>query len=122
MAVGPGAASNPDEIRPGVPRVSPLRAEAVAARQAATSAAAALATLPSIEPAEPIPTYREPEGLSAIDEPGASDDEPALPDEARAREAQASAAPTSPLESQADQVLEVRFGGAAPDRLVLAMR
>src|SRR4029079_12678655 len=53
--------------------------------------------------------------------PGASDDEPALPDEARAREAQASAAPTSPLESLADQVLEVRFGGAAPDRLVLAM-
>jgi hypothetical protein len=114
VAVGPGAAPNPDEIRPGVPRVSPLRAEAVAA-------AAAVATLPSIEPAEPIPTYREPEGLSAIDEPGASDDEPALPDEARAREAQASAAPTSPLESLADQVLEVRFGGAAPDRLVLAM-
>jgi DNA polymerase III subunit alpha len=114
VAVGPGASPNPDEIRPGVPRVSPLRAEAVAA-------AAAVVTLPSIEPAEPIPTYREPEGLSAIDEPGASDDEPALPDEARAREAQASAAPTSPLESLADQVLEVRFGGAAPDRLVLAM-
>ena len=114
IAVGPGAPPNPDEIRPGVPRVSPLRADAVAA-------AVAVATLPSIEPAEPIPTYREPASLSAIEEPGASDDEPALPDEARAREAQASAAPTSQLESQPDQVLEVRFGGAAPDRLVLAM-
>jgi len=97
VAVGPGRAPAADEIRPGVPRVSPLRAEAVAA------------AMPPIEPAEPIPTYV------------GDDDEPALPDEARAREAQASAAPTPQIESQPDQVLHVRFGGAAPDRLVLAM-
>jgi hypothetical protein len=50
-----------------------------------------------------------------------ADDEPALPDEARARAAVASQAPTSQLESQPDQVLHVRFGGATSDRLVLAM-
>jgi hypothetical protein len=49
------------------------------------------------------------------------DDEPALPDEARARVAVAAEAPTSQLESQPDQVLHVRFGGASTDRLVLAM-
>jgi len=97
VAVGPGRTPAADEVRPGVPRVSPLRAEAVAAE------------MPTIEPAEPIPTYLD------------DDDEPALPDEARAREAQASAAPTPQIESQPDQVLHVRFGGAAPDRLVLAM-
>jgi hypothetical protein len=101
-----------DEIRPGVPRVSPLRAEAQPAGR-----------LPAIAPAEPIPTYREPESLA--DASGGvfaeRDDEPALPDEARARAASESAAPTSQVESQPDQVLHVRFGGAAPDRLVLAM-
>jgi hypothetical protein len=108
VAVGPGRAhasshgvAGLDEVRPGVPRVSPLRAEAVAQ--------AAAAAMPAIAPAEPIPTYVE------------GDDEPALPDEARQREAQASAAPTPQLESAPDQVLHVRFGGAAPDRLVLAM-
>ena len=69
----------------------------------------AVASLPAIAPAEPIPTYPD------------ADDEPALPDEARSREAQASAEPTTQVESQPDQVLHVRFGGAAPDRLVLAM-
>ena len=77
----------------------------------------------AIAPAEPIPTYHEPPGLS---DPGTGgfadrDEEPALPDEARARAASESAAPTSQVESQPDQILHVRFGGAAPDRLVLAM-
>ena len=49
------------------------------------------------------------------------DEEPALPDEARARAASESAAPTNQVESQPDQILHVRFGGAASDRLVLAM-
>src|SRR5439155_18337206 len=97
VAVGPGRTPAADEVRPGVPRVSPLRAQAAAAE------------MPTIEPAEPIATYLD------------DDDEPALPDEARAREAQASAAPTPQIESQPDRVLHVRFGGAAPDRLVLAM-
>jgi hypothetical protein len=102
----------PDEIRPGVPRVSPLRAEAQGS-----------GALPAIAPAEPIPTYHEPPGFSATSGRGFAerDDEPALPDEARARAASESAAPTSQVESQPDQVLHVRFGGAAPDRLVLAM-
>jgi hypothetical protein len=52
---------------------------------------------------------------------GDREDEPALPDEARARAASESAAPTSQVESHPDQILHVRFGGGAPDRLVLAM-
>jgi hypothetical protein len=98
-----------DEIRPGVPRVSPLRADAVA-------------LLPAIAPATPIPTYVEPDDLATSSARGIEiDDEPALPDEARARVAMESAAPTAQVESQPDQVLHVRFGGAAPDRLILAM-
>jgi len=101
-----------DEIRPGVPRVSTLRADAQGSD-----------VLPAIAPAEPIPTYHEPPGLSDPDAGGFADrdEEPALPDEARARAASESAAPTSQVESQPDQILHVRFGGAAPDRLVLAM-
>ncbi len=117
---GPGAAdpppARPDEVRPGVPRVSPLRAEA---RPPAT--ADSTVELPAIAPADPIPTYAEPESLSAATGADEIADEPALPDEARDRAALASAAPTSQIESQPDQVLHVRFGGAAPDRLILAM-
>jgi hypothetical protein len=105
-------AARPDEIRPGVPRVSPLRAEAQPG-----------GGLPRIAPAEPISTYSEPVGFAAPAEGGRSDpdDEPALPDEARERVALASQAPTPQIESQPDQVLHVRFGGATSDRLVLAM-
>jgi hypothetical protein len=117
VAVGPGpsvAATGTDEIRPGVPRVSPLRAEA---REAGD--------LPRIVPAEPIPTYDEPAGFASAAGPtdGAfgEADEPALPDEARARVVQASQALTSQVESQPDQILHVRFGSATSDRLVLAM-
>jgi hypothetical protein len=111
-----GHAPAPDEIRPGVPRVSPLRADA----QGGSHGNGAL---PPIAPAEPISTYNEPPGLSNSGGGGFPDrdDEPALPDEARARAASESAAPTSQLESQPDQILHVRFGGGAPDRLVLAM-
>jgi hypothetical protein len=110
IAIEPSARE--DEIRPGVPRVSPLRAEAQAG-----------GGLPRIAPAEPISTYSEPAGLAVPSNGGRpeADDEPALPDEARARAAVASQAPTSQLESQPDQVLHVRFGGATSDRLVLAM-
>jgi hypothetical protein len=140
VAVGPGLTdppTRPDEIRPGVPRVSPLRAEAqpVAAASSAPGVASSAAGsasagdpspgagLPRIAPAEPIPTYDEPAGFAAASTSARAeaDDEPALPDEARARVALASAAPTPQIESQPDQVLHVRFGGASPDRLVLAM-
>src|SRR5262249_60870575 len=77
--------------------------------------------LPPAGPPEPIPTYAEPPDRAAGDAAGGADDEPALPDEARARAAQASAAPTDQIESQPNQVLHVRFGGGAPDRLILAM-
>jgi DNA polymerase-3 subunit alpha len=111
---GNGSIPSPsvDEIRPGVPRVSPLRAEARGNGQ-----------LPAIAPAEPIPTYHEPPGFNDATSRGLADrdEEPALPDEARARAASESAAPTSQVESQPDQILHVRFGGAATDRLVLAM-
>jgi len=121
VAVGPGpAAAIPagqadalpiDEIRPGVPRVSPLRADARPA-----------AGLPRIAPAEPIGTYAEPAGVAPTAVRGDDeDDEPPLPDEARARVAHESQAPTTQVESQPDQVLHVRFGGGASDRLVLAM-
>jgi DNA polymerase-3 subunit alpha len=114
VAVGPGAAPRPDEIRPGVPRVSPLRAEAA-------PAVAPARDLQRIAPAEPIPTYDEPAGLGPGGDRAFAGDEPALPDEARSRAAVAAAAPTSQLESGPDQVLHVRFGGASSDRLVLAM-
>jgi hypothetical protein len=108
--------TRPDEVRPGVPRVSPLRAEARPVPGPSTA-------LPTIAPRDPIPTYVEPEGLSEAIAAGGpeTDDEPALPDEARDRVAMASEAPTSQIESGPGQVLHVRFGGAAPDRLILAM-
>jgi hypothetical protein len=74
-----------------------------------------VSALPAIAPAEPIATYPEPAGSEE------APDEPPLPDEARARVATESAAPTPQLESQPDQTLHVRFGSAAPDRLVVAM-
>jgi len=49
------------------------------------------------------------------------DEEPALPEEEQARVAIEAAAPTSPLAAGTGRVLNVRFGGAAPDRLVAAM-
>ncbi len=125
VAVGPGLPTErpprPDEVRPGVPRVSPLRADARSAPAGPTASAAPAAELPAITPGDPIPTYAEPESLSAATGSDEIADEPALPDEARDRAALASAAPTSQLESGPDQILHVRFGGAAPDRLILAM-
>jgi hypothetical protein len=93
-------------MRPGIPYVSPLRAEAGAA-------------LPAIAPAEPVPTYGAgPADVGADDR----DDEPALPDEARARVASASERSTTPLEvGGPESILHVRFGGASAQRLVVAM-
>jgi DNA polymerase-3 subunit alpha len=113
VAVGPG----PDAGRqtPTVPFVSPLRAEAIpiGASQGGGS------DLPRIPPAEPIPTYVEPDAGSW---PSADDhDEPALPDEARARAAATAVSATVPLEATPHQVLHVRFAGAAPERVVSAM-
>jgi hypothetical protein len=92
-------------MRPGIPYVSPLRADAAAG-------------LPVIAPAEPLPTYGEGPPAGSVDQ----DDEPALPDEARARVATALLGPTTPLEAGGpDTILHVRFGGANAQRLVVAM-
>jgi hypothetical protein len=58
--------------------------------------------------------------------PGATDnefdDEPALPDEARAKVAAEASSATAPIEAGgAASVLHVRFGGAPAGRLVIAM-
>ena len=79
-----------------------------------------MAALPSIEPGEPIPTY--PAAPSEAGSARERDDEPALPDEARAQEAAAATAETAPVDgSSLDRVLHVRFGGAPADQLVRAM-
>jgi hypothetical protein len=94
-----------------IPYVSPLRADARPPEPVPTQ---------SITPAEPIPTYREPAALERLAPD--RDEEPALPDEARDRMADAAAAATSPVDAAAGAVLHVRFaGGAAAERLVGAM-
>jgi hypothetical protein len=120
VAVGPGApdrtpvgvAGGAASAAPSVPFVSPLRADASAATVPPPP-------LPPITPAEPIPTYQEPSATSA----GEPDDheEPALPDEARAREAALATASTSPTDVGNGRVLKVRFLGVLDDRLREAM-
>jgi DNA polymerase III subunit alpha len=75
--------------------------------------------MPRIQPAEPVPTYIEPPGaVSIADEP---DDEPSVPDEARARIV-GDMASDAPVDAGPASVLHVRFeDGAGPDRLVRAM-
>jgi DNA polymerase-3 subunit alpha len=121
VAVGPGrlepteaaaagiAPARPG-MRPGVPYVSPLR-----------STTTDPTGLPPIAPAEPVSAYDE-AGSAAISAPD-HDVEPALPDEARTREAAAASRPTTPVDAGgADRVLHVRFGGAPAPRLVEAMQ
>jgi hypothetical protein len=113
VAVGPGVATAVAVAAGGGPIpqfVSPLR----------HADPAGGAALPSIAPAEPMPTYEEPSGAAAADPDVA--DEPALPDEARARAADLAAAPTPPLDPGAGRVLHVRFFGGSAERLLDAMR
>ena len=73
--------------------------------------------LPRITPAEPVSTYLDGPSAVTADER----DEPAVPDEARARIV-ADANADTPVAAGPETVLHVRFeGGAAPDRLVNAM-
>jgi DNA polymerase-3 subunit alpha len=122
VAVGPG----PGDERPAAPAfVSPLRgggatALADVAPQGSTGARVGVPPGPPLEPAEPVPTYREPTGLEELAPD--RDDEPPLPDEARARAAGEARAPTPPLEARPDQRLHVRFSSrAGADRIVGAM-
>jgi DNA polymerase-3 subunit alpha len=75
--------------------------------------------LPRVAPAEPVPTYLEPPDLAGA--AGADDpDEPALPDEVRARAAAAAQAPSRPVEAAPDAVLNVRFAREAGSERVLS--
>lgn len=108
--------------RPDVEYVSPLRGGVMpegGPLERRGAAAATVATLPSIAPAEPLATYQDAPGS-----PSASDRdvEPALPDEARSRVAAEASAATDPIEAApAGSVLHVRFAGVPAAQLVSAM-
>jgi hypothetical protein len=108
IAVGPGPVPAPAVApgRPVTPFVSPKRA-----------AAAATTSLPPIAPAEPVSTY--PDMVASVAD--SDDDEPPVPDEARARIV-ADAMADDPVDAGPQTVLHVRFArSAAPDRVVGAM-
>jgi DNA polymerase III subunit alpha len=116
-AAGQGRPSSAADqgTRREIPYVSPLRADARPMSPPPDGS-----PLPPIAPAEPIPTYREPQGFDGLDRD--RDVEPALPDEARDRAADADAATTPPVDASPGAILHVRFaGGAATDRVVGAM-
>jgi len=117
VAVGPGPAmaGAPPTVDAVPTFVSPRRAEV----DGRDGGAAVPAGMPRIQPAEPVPTYVEPPGaVATADEP---DDEPSVPDEARARIVNDIGA-DAPLDAGPSAVLHVRFeDGAGPDRLVRAM-
>ena len=76
-------------------------------------------TLPPIRPLDPVPTYVSSPG--SVGHEGDDDDEPSVPDEARARIVGDATADTA-VSAGPDTILHVRFhGSAAPDRLVIAM-
>jgi hypothetical protein len=74
-------------------------------------------SLPQIAPAEPISTYVAAPGDTDTE----ADDEPSVPDEARARII-ADATAAGPLDAGPDTTLHVRFASSAPsDRVIGAM-
>ena len=100
-------------VVPAVPYVSPRRAGA------APVAGTPLETpLPPIAPAEPVSAYPDTPGVAQGPD---QDDEPSVPDEARARIV-ADATADAPVDAGPQTILHVRFAGtAAPDRVVGAM-
>ncbi|MBI2782108.1 MAG: DNA polymerase III subunit alpha [Chloroflexi bacterium] len=108
--------------RPDIEYVSPLRGGVMpegGPLERKGAAGVAVATLPSIAPAEPVATYQEAPGAPATSD---RDVEPALPDEARARVAAEGAAATDPVDTApAGSVLHVRFAGVPAPQLVSAM-
>lgn len=99
---------------PGVPLVSPLRAEA---RPPGADPLGVLAAPPAApEPADAV--LSGPGGRIF----GDGDDEPPLPDEVRRRVVETVRAPTRPVEAGGGRILHVRFSRAAgADRVVRAM-
>jgi DNA polymerase-3 subunit alpha len=125
-AISGGTRPAPPEPPREIPYVSPLRGGVMPAagplRQSSAArgsgGAPAAVKLPEIAPAEPVPTYALAPGVVDDD----LDDEPALPDEARAKAAAQTNAATAPIEAGGTaSVLHVRFGGAPAGRLVIAM-
>jgi len=107
-------AANAAPAVPAIPYVSPRRAGA--APMAGTSAET---SLPPIAPAEPVSAYPDTPGVAQGPD---QDDEPSVPDEARARIV-ADATSDAPVDAGPDTILHVRFAGsAAPDRVVGAMQ
>jgi hypothetical protein len=107
-------AANAAPVVSAIPYVSPRRAGAspVAGTTAETS-------LPPIAPAEPVSAYPDTPGVAQGPD---QDDEPSVPDEARARIV-ADATSDAPVDAGPDTILHVRFAGsAAPDRVVGAMQ
>jgi hypothetical protein len=120
VAVGPG---QPQAVAPGAPGSPASAAAFVSPRREETNGHDGMDTppdaIPRIQPAEPVPTYLEPPGTVAV--AGESDDEPSVPDEARARIVN-DVASDAPVDAGPETVLHVRFeDGAGPDRLVRAM-
>ena len=111
VGVGGSAGAGVGRPQAGVPFVSPRRGGGV-------TDAGPVATLPPIAPAEPVSTYPETAGAATGPD---QDDEPAVPDEARARIV-ADASADSPVEAGPETVLHVRFAGSLPaDHVVSAM-
>jgi hypothetical protein len=115
VPVGPGRpvgvmAGGGTSAMPAVTFVSPRRGGAAGGPVASG--------LPAIAPAEPVSIY--PETAGAAQGPD-QDDEPSVPDEARARIV-ADATADSPVDAGPETILHVRFAGSAPaDRVVGAM-
>jgi hypothetical protein len=123
VAVGPGpsAGGGPSMATPVSGVVSPRRSDADAEAGSAIGRSSAIppGSMPRIAPTEPVPTYLSTPGVMVA--PDDRDDEPAVPDEARARIVAAAMADV-PIAAGPDTVLHVRFErAAAPDRLVSAM-
>ena len=107
----PGARPSPPPEPASAPApvmVSPLRGDGESAP----------APFPVIAPPEPVPTYIGPDAGPLDDD---RDSEPAVPDEARDRILEPSAA-SVPIDARTGAILHVRFARhAAPERLVGAM-
>jgi hypothetical protein len=124
VAVGPGpAAGVPIEAAVAaaasgatVPFVSPRRGGGVIAPDVPDPGPTV--ALPLIAPAEPVSTYPDTPGAAKGPD---QDDDPPVPDEARARIV-ADASADAPVDAGPDTILHIRFAGsAAPDRVVGAM-
>jgi len=113
VAMAPGAGNGASTV------VTPLRVATVAPDVDVRGSDGA--SLPALAPAEPIPTYLEPPGVSGLHPD--DEEEPPLPDEARSRAAGAAQAPSRPVEAAPGQVLHVRFARTAGhERVVAAMQ